>query len=110
MKVLCPICNQIGILEERGNSQRISHYKAFIDGKRVYEKHTIMGINGNKSMGIILGIKNINNGVVSQSEAESKRGCGLAWSRLVDLGSIDSGSNPGSPINGSEPVQVWNLF
>ena len=28
---------------------------------------------------------------------ESKRGCRLAWSRLVDLGSIDSGSNPGSP-------------
>jgi hypothetical protein len=24
-------------------------------------------------------------------------GCRLAWSRLVDLGSIDSGSNPGSP-------------
>jgi hypothetical protein len=26
-------------------------------------------------------------------------GCRLAWSRLVDLGSIDSGSNPGSPTN-----------
>jgi hypothetical protein len=25
------------------------------------------------------------------------RGCRLAWSRLVDLGSIDPGSNPGSP-------------
>ena len=29
---------------------------------------------------------------------ENTRGCRLAWSRLVDLGSIDSGSNPGSPI------------
>ena len=28
---------------------------------------------------------------------ENTRGCRLAWSRLVDLGSIDSGSNPGSP-------------
>ena len=28
---------------------------------------------------------------------ENARGCRLAWSRLVDLGSIDSGSNPGSP-------------
>ena len=28
-------------------------------------------------------------------------GCRLAWSRLVDLGSIDSGSNPGSPTNQS---------
>ena len=26
-----------------------------------------------------------------------KRGCRLAWSRLVDLGSIDPGSNPGNP-------------
>jgi hypothetical protein len=29
--------------------------------------------------------------------AVSARGCRLAWSRLVDLGSIDPGSNPGSP-------------
>jgi hypothetical protein len=29
----------------------------------------------------------------------SFRGCRLVWSRLVDLGSIDPGSNPGSPIN-----------
>ena len=28
---------------------------------------------------------------------EKARGCRLAWSRLVDLGSIDPGSNPGSP-------------
>src|SRR3989304_8271803 len=28
------------------------------------------------------------------------RGCRLAWSRLVDLGSIDPGSNPGSPTSG----------
>jgi hypothetical protein len=27
------------------------------------------------------------------------RGCRLAWSRLVDLGSIDPGPNPGSPTN-----------
>ena len=29
--------------------------------------------------------------------APTKRGLRLAWSRLVDLGSIDSGSNPGGP-------------
>jgi hypothetical protein len=29
----------------------------------------------------------------------TQRGCRLAWSRLVDLGSIDSGSNPGSPTS-----------
>jgi hypothetical protein len=32
-------------------------------------------------------------------------GCRLAWSRLVDLGSIDPGSNPGSPIL-SNPFRV----
>ena len=28
---------------------------------------------------------------------QNKRGCGLAWSRLGDSGSLDPGSNPGSP-------------
>ncbi len=36
------------------------------------------------------------------------RGCRLAWSRLGDLGSLDPGPNPGSPINGSKPVCVWD--
>jgi hypothetical protein len=33
-----------------------------------------------------------------ETGATIDRGCRLAWSRLVDLGSIDPGSNPGSPI------------
>ena len=33
-----------------------------------------------------------------ETEATKARGCRLVWSRLVDLGSIDPGSNPGSPI------------
>ena len=33
-----------------------------------------------------------------ETEATNTRGCRLVWSRLVDLGSIDPGSNPGSPI------------
>ena len=37
----------------------------------------------------------------------NERGCRLAWSRLVDLGSIDPGSNPGSPTLRSEPDLVW---
>ena len=41
--------------------------------------------------------------------AVSARGCRLAWSRLVDLGSIDPGSNPGSPTNGSEPFRSSKL-
>ena len=35
---------------------------------------------------------------VGNSQYQQNTICGrLAWSRLVDLGSIDSGSNPGSP-------------
>jgi hypothetical protein len=46
---------------------------------------------------------------------ENKRGCRLAWSRLVDLGSIDSGSNPGSPttsalLNSTEVAKTTCLF
>ena len=54
MKVLCPICNQVGILEQRGNSQRIVHYQ-YVDGKRILNKHKVnMGTNGNK-MGTVMG-------------------------------------------------------
>jgi hypothetical protein len=57
MKVECPVCGVHGILEVRGNSQRVLHYRGFFNDKRVYEKHSIkMGINdgsnGNKQMGI----------------------------------------------------------
>ena len=57
MKVLCPVCGREGILEVRGNSQRVLHYKGMVDGKRVYEKHSVkMGVNdgsnGSKQVGI----------------------------------------------------------
>jgi hypothetical protein len=37
-------------------------------------------------------------------------GSRLAWSRLVDLGSIDSGSNPGSPTNNASMTTSWFKF
>ena len=53
MKVICPVCNMGGILEQRGNSQRVLHYRGISNGKRLYEKHKVeMGVNGNKAMGI----------------------------------------------------------
>ena len=88
MKVKCPVCGIEGF-EKRGPSVRILHHKGFIDGKRVYQKHSI-----DSQMGITtVGIKELNLG----SDSEKGRGCRLAWSRLVDLGSIDPGPNPGSP-------------
>ncbi len=60
MKVFCPVCNVEGILEQRGNNKRVIHYKGFLNGKRIYEKHSLgintQGINiseiGNKKVGI----------------------------------------------------------
>ena len=56
MKVECPVCHVQGILEQRGNSQRVLHYRGISNGKRLYEKHSIkmgvMGVNGNKTLGI----------------------------------------------------------
>ena len=39
---------------------------------------------------------------------ETLWGCRLAWSRLVDLGSIDSGSNPGSPTTLSDDSKLFS--
>ena len=66
MKVLCPVCGVEGILEQRGNSARVLHYRGFFNDKRVYEKHRVkMGItdgnNGNKQMGINKGAMGIFN-------------------------------------------------
>jgi len=56
MKIGCPICGNVGILEQRGNSQRVVHY-SYVDGKRVFTKHKIekdtLGTMG--TMGTILG-------------------------------------------------------
>ena len=56
MKVECSICHVEGILEQKGNSQRVLHYRGISNGKRMYEKHAIkmgvMGVNGNKPMRI----------------------------------------------------------
>ena len=99
MKVRCPVCEVEGFLEQRGNSYRIKHYVGFENGDRKYTIHKVsseqlglLGISeehGNQYMGISLNDLNLN--------SQNKWGCRLAWSRLVDLGSIDPGPNPGSP-------------
>ena len=40
VKVVCPICGKIGVLEIRGNSRRVVHYY-YENGKRVFVKHTV---------------------------------------------------------------------
>ncbi|MGA2386168.1 MAG: hypothetical protein ABSG33_06515 [Candidatus Bathyarchaeia archaeon] len=58
MKLVCPVCNNVGFLEERGQSFRVKHYLGFENGKRKYTLHKVtaeqvkLGINGNQNMGI----------------------------------------------------------
>jgi len=47
MKVECTVCGKVGILEQRGNSVRVVHYK-YVDGKRLFTKHTIKGTHENR--------------------------------------------------------------
>ncbi len=59
MKVTCPSCGQIGVLEVRGQSQRVVHYE-YVGGKRVFVKHrVVMGtVDGN--MGTQMGTEKSN--------------------------------------------------
>ena len=52
MKVLCPKCNVQGILEVRGQSQRIIHYQ-YVNGKRIFSRHKVMGTVGYSDMGTV---------------------------------------------------------
>jgi hypothetical protein len=58
MKVECPVCGKVGILETRGNSQRVVHYRYDESGKRIFTKHRIDKNLG--TMGTALGTENIN--------------------------------------------------
>jgi hypothetical protein len=51
MKVECPVCHVDGVLQQRGNSSRIQHYVGFENGKRIYQYHSVKGmeVNGSKS-------------------------------------------------------------
>jgi hypothetical protein len=52
MKVKCPVCGFVGILQQRGNSYRVQHYQGFENGKRSYLYHKVsnMEVNGSKNM------------------------------------------------------------
>ena len=54
-KILCPVCNVEGILEKRGNSERIIHY-SWVNGKRIFSRHNVtdavndVKTNGNRNL------------------------------------------------------------
>ena len=47
MKIECPVCHVIGLLQQRGNSYRVQHYQGFENGKRVYQYHKVSSMEVN---------------------------------------------------------------
>jgi hypothetical protein len=71
LKVLCSVCGREGILEVRGNSQRVVHYE-WVNGRRVFARHTIKA-DGNSGMGTVgtgLGTEKVGMGVFSQNKVD----------------------------------------
>ena len=94
MKAVCPICHRVGVVEQRGGSVRFVHYE-YVDGKRIFTKHTIKNGNRMGTMGTALGTEKPNTSFFNQNLGGRR----LAWSRLRDSDSRDPGSNPGGPTN-----------
>ena len=81
MKMVCPVCGQEGVVEQRGNSVRIVHY-SWVNGKRVFMKHTVKKGTWEQHLGTVNALNTVFH--------ENQRGCRLAWSRLGDLGSLSA--------------------
>lgn len=60
MKVLCS-CGREGILEVRGGSSRVVHYE-WVDGKRIFTRHRVVGNGGMGTVGTGLGTDKDGNG------------------------------------------------
>jgi hypothetical protein len=114
----CQVCGKVSTIQLfiRTNHElayaRARHDSGTLNGKPQFQYHpqnvdvlkTLL-----KTQSISLTTEKAQNGQVGQANnidllkpqkslnQQNSRGCRLAWSRLVDLGSIDSGSNPGSP-------------
>ncbi len=119
-KLECQVCGKVSLIQLffRTNGEiaygEARHYMGKKEGKPQFEYHP-QSIESLKTLlkaqSISLTTNKVESGQVGQTREcdlinpknsliqEKTRGCRLAWSRLVDLGSIDSGSNPGSPTN-----------
>jgi hypothetical protein len=123
VKIPCETCGLVSTTQIFLNNEgkikygRVRHYEKMREGKPSFVYHTqtlayleqkLNGENLNASIESIP-MTQTKNGSLGQGlnddlekvetsfKSTNEWGCRLAWSRLVDLGSIDSGSNPGSP-------------
>ena len=115
----CEVCSKLASVQVFYNKSgdikyaRARHYKGTLNRKPqfMYHPQNIEALKTLlKTQPISLTTEKAIDGQVGQAKnndllkpenslnQQNSRGCRLAWSRLVDLGSIDSGSNPGSPI------------
>jgi hypothetical protein len=114
----CEVCSKLASVQvfysKSGDIKyaRARHYIGTLNGKPQFQYH-IQNIDVLKDLlktqSISLTTEKAIDGQVGQAKhidllkpenslnQQNSGGCRLAWSRLVDLGSIDSGSNPGSP-------------
>jgi hypothetical protein len=119
VKSKCEVCGKFSLIQlffrssEELSYARARHYTGKKNGKPQFEYHP-QSIESLKTLlktqSISVTTEKATDGQIGQSNDDdllnpenslnqrNARGCRLAWSRLVDLGSIDSGSNPGSPI------------
>ena len=89
VKVVCPICGKMGVLEIRGNSRRVVHYY-YENGKRIFVKHTVKREQWER-WEQKMGTENKYEG----SLHEIIGGRSLAWTRTSACHAEDPGSNPG---------------
>ena len=80
MKVECPICGAVGVLQQRGRSYRVQHYMGFKDGRRLYSYHAVdrsvidlMEVNGSKTVEV----KNPEKTLISAAEGAVAGGVGF---------------------------------
>ena len=114
----CQVCSKLASIQVFYNRigdikyARIRHYTGTLNGKPQFQYH-LQNVDVLKTLlktqPISLTTEKALDGQVGQAKhidqlnpensfyQQNSGGCRLAWSRLVDLGSIDSGSNPGSP-------------
>jgi hypothetical protein len=88
MKVECPVCHREGVVEQRGNSVRFVHYE-YIDGRRVFTRHTVKGTDGN--MGT-MGTEKTNTSVFTENRLAVglRRGARGPLNRKPSIGRVES--------------------
>ena len=94
MKVFCPVCNRMGILQVRGNSQRVGHYVGYKGRTSIIEWHLVK--NGKDGKEMVVKNKR-DDGFFSQS---NWAGGSVWYERRLRKAEV-AGSNP------AQSIPIW---